>query len=154
MLSTSQALVRFGTINELRDIGRMGIVAVYKKYDYQNNYRRRSEVDEEGKRCAKLFINTLKGVQKLENERVPDSRKFKHAIGVYCGMNGYIKDVKSEALEKLSKAAKVIKRNSKPEEVKEAIENLRWYEELVEERTREDYQTYGAIVSRTHISIS
>ena len=94
---------------------------------------------------ARLFTTTLEGLKELEKGRIPG--KGGNAVGVYCGIKRYLKDVESEVLEKLSKVAEVIEKDAEPESVKEAIKILDWYRSLAEERTDEDYQTYGAIIS-------
>jgi len=137
----TKALIRYGTISSVRNIGRHGRIAIFKKYDYKNKFRQRSEVDEAGEFHAKIFIEALKGVKELEKQKIPSGELMDHGLGVYCGMNEYLRDVKTEVLEKLTKVARVIIRDAKPEEVEEALEDLRWYKGLIEERTQDDYET-------------
>lgn len=146
MATSSEAGIRYGVTGGIRNIGDHGIHALYKRYDYKHDFRKFPEVDEAGKYEADIFIRTLRGIKRLERGKIL-GKNHGDAVAVHSGIEIYLKDVKGEVLEKFSNAARVIRRNAKPEEVKKAIEDLKWYQQLVEERTDEDFRIYEKLMT-------
>ena len=151
-ITTSRALIRYGNARSARDLPFTGLLAIYKKYDKDNNFQKRSKVDEYGKSYAENFVNALKEFELLERGVLPN-KISNSAFDLYLSINGYFEDIKNDVLDKVTKAVEVLREDAPSQKVKEALNGLRWYQKIADERTREDLATYGAIISRVHIPL-
>ena len=151
-ITTSRALIGYGNARSAKDLPFTGLLAIYKKYDKDNNFQKRSEVDEYGKSQAENFVNAFSGFEILEKGDLPN-KVSSSAFDLYLSINGYFGDIKDEVLEKITKAVEVIRNDASSQKVKEALDGLRWYQKIADERTKEDLAAYGAIISRVHIPL-
>ena len=151
-ITTSRALISYGNANSARNLPLTVLLAIYKKYDKDNNFQKRSKVDEYGKSQAENFVNALNEFELLEKGDLPN-KISNSAFDLHLSINGYFKDIKKDILDKVTKAVEVLREDAPPQKVKEALDGLRWYQKIADERTRKDLATYGAIISRMPILI-
>jgi hypothetical protein len=146
-ITTSKALIRYGLTEDTRNLPHIAIMAICKKYDHEKNFQKRETVDEPGKFNAELFTKALSGIMALEAGKISRVAN-ENSLGFYLGIKAYLRDEKNSVMEKLKAAGRVIKNDATPDQVREALGGLRWYEELAKDRTAEDRSNYGAIISR------
>jgi hypothetical protein len=144
-------IIGVSVLFELRCISDIGLMAINGKYDPDQNFAKRDHIGSNEKRYIDIFLDAVRINKSLDKGKYPEMKKVNGMNVSVCGYGGilkYLNDVRPEVMSKLSAVADVIKNDSSPEDIKNAVKDLEWFQKMVKDRTEKDWQAYDAAISQ------